>query len=145
MKNTYAIVLTPDDTGYSVYIPDFDIGTQGENLTEAIEMARDAIGMMGIDMEDDKEEIPMPSDISEIKLEDGEIKTLVDVDFAEYRRQNDMRMVKKNCTLPSWLNARAEKAGINFSAVLQNALKVELGVLPTELKGGLVGHDISAN
>ena len=59
---------------------------------------------------------------------EGGIVTLVDVDFAEYRRQNDMRAVKKNCTIPSRLNAAAEKAGVNFSAVLQAALKRELNI-----------------
>ena len=58
----------------------------------------------------------------------NEIVTLVDVDFSEYRRKNDMRAVKKNCTIPSWLNFEAEKAGINFSAVLQAALKSELKI-----------------
>ena len=47
---------------------------------------------------------------------------------AEYRRQNDMRTVKKNCTIPSWLNFAAERAGVNFSAILQAALKKELHI-----------------
>ena len=59
---------------------------------------------------------------------DGAIVSLVDVDFAEYRRKNDMRVVKKNCTIPSWLNFEAERAGVNFSAVLQAALKNELHI-----------------
>lgn len=54
--------------------------------------------------------------------------SFVDVDFTEYRRQNDMRTVRRNVSLPSWLNTEAEKAGLNVSAVLQNALKQELGV-----------------
>lgn len=58
----------------------------------------------------------------------GAIVSLVDVDFAEYRRKNDMRVVKKNCTIPSWLNFEAERAGVNFSAVLQAALKSELHI-----------------
>ena len=126
MKNSYPIVLTPGVDGYAVYIPDFDTGTQGEDLTEAIEMARDAIGLMGIDMEDDRKALPVPSDISEVRKSDADIVTLVDVDFTEYRLKNDMRAVRKNCTLPSWLNYRAEAAGINFSQVLQNALMKEL-------------------
>ena len=126
MKNSYPIVLTPGVDGYSVYIPDFDTGTQGEDLTEAIEMARDAIGLMGIDMEDDRKALPVPSDISEVRKSDADIVTLVDVDFTEYRLKNDMCAVRKNCTLPSWLNYRAEAAGINFSQVLQNALMKEL-------------------
>ena len=71
MKNSYPIVLTPGVDGYSVYIPDFDTGTQGEDLTEAIEMARDAIGLMGIDMEDDRKALPVPSDISEVRKSDA--------------------------------------------------------------------------
>lgn len=130
MKNSYPIILTPDEVGYVVYIPDFSINTEGDTLTEAIEMARDAIGLMGIDMQDDGATLPEPSDFTTIQKNsaDGDIVTLVDVDFAEYRRKNDLRTVKKNCTIPSWLNFEAEKAGVNFSAVLQAALKKELHI-----------------
>ncbi|MCM1086968.1 MAG: type II toxin-antitoxin system HicB family antitoxin [Muribaculaceae bacterium] len=129
MKNSYPIILMPDKTGYVVYIPDFDINTEGDTLTEAIEMARDAIGVVGIDMEDDGENLPEPTAVSEVKAESAEdIITLVDVDFGEYRRKNDMRAVKKNCTIPSWLNFEAEKAGVNFSAILTAALKSELKI-----------------
>lgn len=127
MKNAYPIILSQGAHAIVVYVPDFDINTQGADFADAIEMARDAIGIIGIDMEDENEVLPTPSLISEIKTEkDGDIVTLVDVDFAEYRRKNDLRTVKKNCTLPSWLNFEAEKAGVNFSAVLQAALKREL-------------------
>lgn len=129
MKNSYPIVLMPDKVGYIVYIPDFDINTEGDTLTEAIEMARDAIGIIGIDLEDDGEELPEPTAFSEIKVTSAaDIVTLVDVDFEEYRRKNDMRTVKKNCMIPSWLNFEAEKAGINFSAILTAALKSELKI-----------------
>lgn len=129
MKNSYPIVLTPDTVGYVVYVPDFKINTEGDTLTEAIEMARDAIGLMGIDMEDDKKALPVPSEMSAVAKEtERDIVTLVDVDFAEYRRQNDMRSVRRNVTLPSWLNFEAEKSGINVSAVLQRALKQELHI-----------------
>ena len=128
MKNSYPIVLTPDNEGYTVYIPDFDINTQGYDLTKAIEMARDAIGIMGIDMEDNNKALPAPSKISEVKLSENDIISLVDVDFLEYRRKNEIRTVKKNCTIPSWLCYESEKANINFSQVLQNALKHELRI-----------------
>ena len=129
MKNSYPIVLMPDKIGYVVYVPDFNINTEGDTLTEAIEMARDAIGLIGIELEDRKEQLPSPTAINEVQKEnDGDIVTLVDVDFAEYRRQNDMRPVRRSVTLPSWLNEAAKKSGINISAVLQNALKEELGV-----------------
>jgi hypothetical protein len=62
------------------------------------------------------------------KEKESDIVTLIDVDFAEYRRKNDMRTIKKNCTIPSWLNFEAEKAGINFLSVLQTALKQELHI-----------------
>lgn len=55
-----------------------------------------------------------------------EFISLVDIDFAEYRRTHERRVVRRNVTLPSWLNVEAEKAGVNVSAVLQAALKQEL-------------------
>lgn len=127
MKNSYPIVLTPVENGYVVFIPDFEINTEGATLTDAIEMARDAIGLMGIDMEDDHETIPAPSALKDVKKEtEHDILSFVDVDFAEYRRQHDMRSVRRNVTLPSWLDFEATKSGINVSALLQRALKQEL-------------------
>lgn len=129
MKSVYPIIMTQGKEYIVVYIPDFNINTQGTDYVNAIEMARDAIGIMGVDMEDENEALPKPSAISEIKTATGaDVVTLVDVDFSEYRRKNDMKAVKKNCTIPSWLNFEAEKAGVNFSAVLQAALKQELQI-----------------
>ena len=128
MKNAYPVVLTKGETHIVVYVPDFNINTQGKDYADAIEMARDAIGLMGIDIEDEKETIPAPSDLSSVKKGADDIVTLVDVDFAEYRRQNDIRTVRRNVTLPSWLNFEAEKSGINVSVVLQCALKAELRI-----------------
>ena len=85
--------------------------------------------MMGIDMQDENEPLPKPTSLSAVAKErEEDLVTLVDVDFDEYRRKNDLRSVKKNCTIPSWLNYEAEKAGVNFSAVLQTALKAELKI-----------------
>ena len=90
-------------------------------------MARDAIGIMGIDMEDDKEQLPVPSAVANVRREnESDIVTLVDVDFTDYRRKNDTRAVRRNVSLPCWLDAEADRAGINVSAVLQAALKNEL-------------------
>ena len=128
MKNAYPVIMTQGKEFIVVFIPDFNINTQGKDVPDAIEMARDAIGLMGIDMQDNGESLPKSSSITSVQAEapSGAIVSLVDVDFAEYRRKNDMRVVKKNCTIPSWLNFEAEKAGINFSAVLQAALKSAL-------------------
>ena len=129
MKRTYPIILSPDEDGFVVYIPDFHANTQGKDLTEAIEMARDAIGIMGIDMEDEKEALPEASAVSAVQKEsEKDIISLVDVDFSEYRKQHDMRTVRRNVTLPSWLNFEAEKSGVNVSAILQKALKQELNI-----------------
>lgn len=130
MKNAYPIVMTQGKEHIVVFVPDFNINTQGKNITDAIEMARDAIGLMGIDMQDDGEVLPHASSLVDIQMKTpaDNIVSLVDVDFTEYRRKNDMRTVKKNCTIPSWLNFEAEKAGINFSAILQAALKKELHI-----------------
>lgn len=128
MKQAYPITIQQDSNFYVVYVPDFDINTQGETVAEAMEMARDAIGMCGCYKQDRKEKMPVPSDMVSIRRKDHEIVTLVDVDFDEYRRRHEMRTVRKNVSLPSWLNEEAERANINFSAILQNALKAELHI-----------------
>lgn len=141
MKNVYPIVLKKGSKdNYIVFIPDFNINTEGEDMATAIEMARDAIGIVGIDMEDEHEDLPKPSAMATIEVSKDEFVSLVDVDFDEYRRKNDMRTIRKNCTIPSWLNFEAEKAGINFSATLQAALKAEL-----HLKWSLPDYENSNN
>lgn len=127
MREAYPIILTRGQKYVVVSIPDFDINTQGEDFADAMEMARDAIGLMGIDMQDDGKELPTPTPITELTVENG-VVTLVDIDFDIYRRKNELRAVKKNCTIPSWLNYEAEKANINFSQVLQNALMEQLKI-----------------
>lgn len=127
-KLIYPIILHPEaEGGYSVNIPDLDIGTQGETVAECIEMARDAIGLWGICEQDADRSIPEPSSFAPAH-EPGEIVTLVDIDFDAYRRANDMRTVRKNVTLPSWLCYLAENAGVNFSQVLQEGLRNKLHV-----------------
>lgn len=87
MKKSYPVILITEAKGYSVYIPDFDISTQGDDLTDAIEMARDAIGLMGISLEDEGRIIPKESKLKNISCKDNETTTLVDIDFAKYRRE----------------------------------------------------------
>lgn len=129
MKKCYPIVLAEmKEGGYLVYVPDMQINTTGTDLSNALEMAKDAIELCGVGYEDEKQPIPKPSPLSSIKANKGEIVLAVNVDFEAYRRMLDNRCVRKNCTLPSWLNEQAEKANINFSASLQRALKEELGL-----------------
>lgn len=127
MKLAYPIVLTPAEHGYSVYVPDLDINTDGDSLANAIDMASDAIGLWGITAQDVGHDIPAPSSALP-SCEAGQTAAYALVDFDAYRRANDMRTVRKNVTLQSWLNDLAERAGVNFSQVLQDALKQRLGV-----------------
>ena len=127
MRYVYPVVLIEEEDGYYVRVPDFDASTQSKDLAEAIEMARDLIGIMAIDFEEDKKEIPKPNSVKFEKEKDS-IITLVDVDFLEYRKNYNNKMIRKNLTIPYWLNVEAEKAGINFSQVLQVALKEKLNV-----------------
>ncbi|MCI8827355.1 MAG: HicB family protein [Ruminiclostridium sp.] len=127
MKIVYPVVFTPlEEGGYMAYVPDLQINTSGKDLADAIFMARDAIGLMGIDLEDDKKTFPTPS--TTVPHEDGEIVSLVDVDLFAYRRSIEKKTVRRNVSLPAWLNNAAEDAGLNVSAVLQLALKQQLGL-----------------
>ena len=127
MRKAYRIILVPEDQGYTVFIPDFENGTQGKDLADALYMARDAIGSLGITMQDMGREIPEPG-AAEYELQPGEIESFVDVDFAEYRRKKDNKKVRKNVMIPSWLNEVAESENINFSRILEEALKERLEV-----------------
>lgn len=126
-RMAYPIIITKETDGFYVSIPDFEIATQGDSIPDAIMMARDAIGLMGIDMQDDGKELPIPNSKA-YEISEGEIVTLVDVDFADYRKRVDNKAVKKNCTIPYWLSVEAEKAGINYSRILQDALIHVLGL-----------------
>ena len=131
MTKVYPVILTPvkigEEDGYSVYVPDLEIGTQGYNLAEAIYMARDAIGIWGICEQDDGREIPEPS-ATEPPHEADELVTWVDIDFAKYRKANDMTTMRINVTVPKYLKVLGEEAGINFSQELQERLKERLQV-----------------
>ena len=128
MKKAYPAIFHKDNNWIIVNIPDLDISTQGKNYAEAIEIARDAIGLMGITLEDEGKTIPEPSELDKITKEnDSDIVTLIDIDFEEYRRKSDLRTDRRNVTLPKWLDYEAKKQKINVSAVLQEALKKALG------------------
>ncbi len=85
MTKVYPIVLTPDSGGYVVYVPDLEINTQGDDLAEALYMARDAIGIKGICEQDEGREIPEPSN-AEPPHKAGEFVSWIDIDFDKYRR-----------------------------------------------------------
>lgn len=132
-KEVYPVILTYDEDVILVEVPDMNIFTEGKDLTDAISMARDAVGLKGISMEDAGETIPEASKITDVDIRNSEFysegntfATLVDVDFLEYRKKSDNKMVRKNVTLPNWMNLAAEKAELNVSKILQDALKERL-------------------
>lgn len=85
----YPVILKPESDGsYFVVIPDFDAATQGESVADAMRMARDLIGIASLSMRDHGEEIPEPYSVNpETEIEDGDIFTLVDIDFEKYERE----------------------------------------------------------
>ena len=138
MKNVYPVIFTPlndEKSTVLVEVPDMNILTEGYGMPDAIYMARDAIGLKGINMEDEGKDIPAPSELSVIDASEGTFAedgkgyvSLVDIDFTEYRRQTDNKTVRRNVTIPNWLNQEAEKAHLNVSRVLQEALMAKLNV-----------------
>ncbi|MCL2566277.1 MAG: type II toxin-antitoxin system HicB family antitoxin [Defluviitaleaceae bacterium] len=130
MKYVYPAVFVPEsDKGYSIYFPDIPMGaTQGECLVESMDAAEKFLGDALCFIEDEKREIPKPSATVDLEINDGDVVTLVSVDTMEYRKKHENKAVKKTLTIPSWLNVAAEAADINFSQILQKALKEELQI-----------------
>ena len=142
MKAAYPVIFTEVETNILIEVPDLKLYTEANEegapkgtMADAIMMARDAIGMACIHAEDNGEKVPMASSMEAIDIGKGvffdagkSILSLVDVDLVAYRRKMDSKMVRRNVTLPNWLNLEAEKAQINVSKVLQEALMTRLGV-----------------
>ena len=128
-KYLYPAVFTKDDAGYSVSFPDLkNCFTSGETLEEAMEMANDVLCLTLYDLEQEGAMIPAASAVNSISHEENEFVSLVGCDTIAYRRFFDNKAVKKTLSIPSWLNDMAERAGINFSGTLQEALKTKLNI-----------------
>ena len=127
MKYVYPAVFTPTDEGYAVSIPDIHgCHTCGDTLADAIEMAEDALAMVLAHAEDEEGTIPAPS--KSLLFVPPQFVNLVKADTDSWRRINDNRSVRKNLTIPAWLNNLAEDAHVNFSSILQEALKLHLQI-----------------
>lgn len=128
-KYIYPAIFKKDGEFYTVRFPDLEgCYTQGNDLQDAYEMAADVLCLTLYDMEEEKGDIPPASDVCEVETEHDEFVSLVTCDTLEYRMYYDNKAVKKTLTIPAWLNTMAEREGVNFSAVLQSALKKELHV-----------------
>ena len=126
----YPAVLTFED-GYDIAVTFPDLpgcATSGETEKEALDMAKEALSLHLFGMEKDGDEIPKPSTFKEVgkSLDDNECVVLIEVFMPAIRMSQENKSINRTVTLPAWLNARALECGINFSAVLQEALKSKL-------------------
>jgi predicted RNase H-like HicB family nuclease/post-segregation antitoxin (ccd killing protein) len=121
--------ISETEGGYSIIFPDIaGCCTCADTMEEAYEMATDALCLCLWSMVDRKINIPKPSSPSNIELSANEFVALIGADVEAYRRKMENKAVKKTLSIPSWLNEKAENAGINFSQMLQKALKEELQI-----------------
>ena len=129
-KYVYPAIFTREnDGGYSVLFPDIEsCYTCGDDMADALEMAEDVLCLMLYDMEKAGKAIPEPSDCKTIKADGDSIVSLVRCDTETYRRFYENKSIKKTLTIPVWLNELAEHANINFSGILQDALKEHLHI-----------------
>ena len=127
MKLVYPAVFTPciEKEGYTVEVPDLPgCVTEGKDLVDAIEMGVDAASGWVLGELEEGNNIPAPSLRKEnIKLEDPEsFVSMLVLDMDAYAEKYGDKTVRKNITIPAWLNTYGEKKNINFSRVLQDAL-----------------------
>jgi predicted RNase H-like HicB family nuclease len=126
MKDVYAYpaILNYAEDGISITFPDLPGCLPCANDTEeAIENAREALGLHLWGMEQDGDSIPEPSEIVKLKYKKTEIPLMVEVFMPAVRERLNNRFVKKTLSIPQWLNIEAERAGVNFSQLLQTSLK----------------------
>lgn len=112
----------------AVFFPDLDVATSGENEDDALLSARELLGVVLSGLEEDGEEIPKASSLRDLVVEENEKVVLIDVFMPAYRMANVNRSVNRTVTLPAWLNAAALEVNLNFSQVLQEALKEKLAI-----------------
>ncbi|WP_373210329.1 type II toxin-antitoxin system HicB family antitoxin [Allofournierella massiliensis] len=110
----------------AVSFPDLGCATSGTNEDDALLSARELLGCVLNGLEEDGENIPAPTPLPLVKLEENERVVLVDVYMPSIRMAQVNRSVSRTVTLPAWLNAAALERQVNFSQVLQDALKEQL-------------------
>lgn len=137
MLSAYPACFIKEENGYSVIFPDLNhLSTCGQTLDEALAMAIDCLAGYLYWLQKDGETAPAASSPDKINLteiaEELEVSpdegfvNIVTVDVAEYAKTHFEKSVKKTLTIPAWLNKAALEQNINFSQVLQDALKAQL-------------------
>ena len=124
-KYHYPALFLSETDGFSISFPDLPgCHTQGNDLEEAFEMAEDALTLYLYQLEEMGDRLPTASVIKETP--ENSVVYVISADTMAYREQFDNTAVKKTLTIPSWMNKAAEKQGVNFSQLLQTALKDQL-------------------
>ncbi len=127
MKYIYPAKFIKQNLGYTVDFLDFNCTTEGDSLESAIEMAKEAMALYLEDLS--VADIPKATvPFCYPNLGKNEFITLIELDIDEYRKKYDNKAIKKTLTIPNWLNTKAEANNLNFSKILQNALKKELHI-----------------
>ena len=121
-----AVFTYEPDQEIAVVFPDLDAATSGTDDNDALLSARELLGCVLYGMEEDGEEIPAPTPLSRVETAENERAVLVDVYMPSIRMAKVNRSVNRTVTLPAWLNAAALERNINFSQVLQDALKAQI-------------------
>lgn len=123
----YPAVFTYEDgQEIAIEFPDLNVATSGEDDQDALLSARELLGCVLFGLEEDGEDIPAPSPLTDLKLESNERAFLIDVYMPSVRNANINKSVNRTVTLPAWLNSAALEHNINFSQLLQDALKSQL-------------------
>ena len=129
MKLIYPAIFTPfsdGSGGYTVEVPDLPgCVTEGKDIIEAIEKGIDAASGWVLDELEDGKAIPQASDRKDLMAPEGSFINLLILDMNSYQEKYGQKTIRKNITIPAWLNTYGEKKGINFSRVLQDALLKE--------------------
>ena len=129
MRYLYPAIFEPEDGLYNVTFPDLEgCYTCGDDLTDAMVMAQDVLAMYLDHKEVHNETVNPPSSLEAISTPKGCTAALVLADTDAWRRANSSKAVKKTLSIPQWLDTAAQVRGINFSQVLQDALRAQLGV-----------------
>ncbi|MCD8381524.1 MAG: type II toxin-antitoxin system HicB family antitoxin [Clostridiales bacterium] len=126
MKLTYPAIFEPlgDRPGYVVTVPDLPgCVTEGDSLADAIIMAEDAASGWVLDELEDGKQPPKASELTVVHTEEGQFVSLLALDMDRYAEKYGAKAVRKNVTIPAWLNTYAESRNLNFSKVLQDALQ----------------------
>lgn len=124
-----ALFHKAEEGGFWITFPDIpECMTQGDDMQQAYEMAVDALGLAITSREEEKQEIPTPSEPYKITTSDDEFCVVIEFDMLAYKKRTNSKSVKKTLSIPEWLNEEATALGVNFSQVLQEALIQKVGM-----------------